>query len=237
MSQQFQARRISAGQQFDHTPVADVAAGAVVIVGSVAGVAARPIAAGTLGALELEGIFDIVKVNGVIAAGSIVYWDADGDPQGGTAGSGAATTTSTSNTFLGYTIADAGATDETVRVHKFAPAGVTNTVHETLSAVITDPGDAGAIPVTASGSVSLVTADAETRTLADPTFVGQQLALALKTDGGDCVVTAASPVNQTGNNTLTFGDAGDALTLVAVEVGAELNWRVVANDGVGLSTV
>ena len=90
---------------------------------------------------------------------------------------------------------------------------------------IADPGDAGAIPVTGSGSVPLVTTGAQTRTLADATFAGQLLNLSFKTDGGDCVVTSASPVNQTGNNTMTFADVGDQLLLIG------------SNDGVALSTV
>jgi len=102
---------------------------------------------------------------------------------------------------------------------------------------ILDPGNAGAIPVTASGSVPLVTGGAETRTLADASYPGQILNLYLKTDGGDCVVTSASPINQTGNNTMTFADVGDQLVLMAVEDGADIEWRVLANDGVALTTV
>ena len=106
-----------------------------------------------------------------------------------------------------------------------------------LENTIADPGDAGAIPVTASGTCPLVTAGAETRTLAIPTQVGRMLSLAFKTDGGNCVITVASPVNQANNNTLTFADAGDQLLLVAIDEGAALAWRIVCNDGVALSTV
>lgn len=102
---------------------------------------------------------------------------------------------------------------------------------------IVDPGNAGAIPVTRSGHVPLVTAAAETRTLADPAAAGLTLDLYFKTDVGNCVVTSASPVNQTGNNTLTFADVGDHIRLAAIEDGADIEWRVVANDGVALSTV
>jgi hypothetical protein len=100
---------------------------------------------------------------------------------------------------------------------------------------ITDPGDAGAIPVTSGGSCALVTAGAETRTLAAPTYVGQLITLYLKTDGGDCVLTCATAVNQTGNTSLTFADAGDEITLRAIESGANKRWRVVSNDGVALA--
>lgn len=102
---------------------------------------------------------------------------------------------------------------------------------------ITDPGDAGAIPVTASGWISLVSAGAETRTMAAPTFAGQRISMGFQTDGGDVVLTVSTGVNQTGNNTATFADAGDHFVVEAIEVGANLRWRVIANDGVALSTV
>ena len=106
-----------------------------------------------------------------------------------------------------------------------------------LSNIIADPGASGAIPVIKSGSVSIVSASTETRTLADPSFVGQTLNIGLKTDGGTVTLTAASPVNQTGNNTLAFADVGDHIMLIASEDGSDIEWRVVANDGISLSTV
>jgi len=103
---------------------------------------------------------------------------------------------------------------------------------------VADPGDAGAIPVDACGVCPIVTdGGAETRTLDDPTFAGQVLTLAMKTDGGDAVITADSAVNQAGNNTITMDDPGDTVFLVGVEIGAALAWRVVVNDGCTLSTV
>jgi len=107
----------------------------------------------------------------------------------------------------------------------------------TTPATITDPGNAGAIPVTATGRVAIVTAGAETRTLAAPTIVGQRLLLYMKTDGGDAVITCATAVNQTGDNTITMNDAGDSLELVAIESGSNKRWRVAYNDGCTLSTV
>jgi hypothetical protein len=104
-----------------------------------------------------------------------------------------------------------------------------------LANQVADPGDAGAVPVTASASVSFVSAGAETRTGAVPTFVGQQLSLGFKTDGGDCVVTFASAINQAANTIGTFADAGDHLLVAAIENGGALAWRIVANDGVALS--
>src|SRR5690606_38653545 len=95
-----QATYRAVGRQIDYTPGAAVSAGDVVVQGSLVGIAALDIEANRLGALHVEGIFDVVKVNGAINAGASVYWDADGSPQGGTAGTGAATTTSSENTFM-----------------------------------------------------------------------------------------------------------------------------------------
>ena len=103
---------------------------------------------------------------------------------------------------------------------------------------IADPGDAGAIPVTRSGTVAITTTGVvDTRTIAIPTFSGQRITLSLDVDAGDAVVTVASAANQAGNNTLTMADAGDIIELIAVDLAGALVWRIGANDGVALSTV
>lgn len=102
---------------------------------------------------------------------------------------------------------------------------------------IADPGNAGAIAVSRSGYCLIVTAAAETRTLARPTFVGQTLDLIMKTDGGDGVITVTGTINATGNNTITLNDTGDHVRLVGSQSGTTLQWRVVVNDGSTLSTV
>jgi len=103
--------------------------------------------------------------------------------------------------------------------------------------VIADPGASGAIPVGHSGVCALTTTAAQTRTIAVPAKVGDIIAITLSVDGGNATLTAASAINQTGNNTAVFDDAGDTLTLIATRKGAALVWRVLANDGVTLSTV
>ena len=116
MARNYQAQFIQEGQSIDYTPSAAVAAGQVVVQGSMIGVAKTPIAASVLGALAVRGIFDVVKANEQQALGAALYWDADGNPYNGTAGTGCATTTSGGNTFIGFAQAAAEATDETVRV-------------------------------------------------------------------------------------------------------------------------
>jgi len=117
------------------------------------------------------------------------------------------------------------------------------TVDGTLTSVqlvagtITDPGDAGAIPVTASGSCAITTAGAETRTIAAPTFAGQLLNLSLDVDGGNCTITVATTFNQNADNTLIGADAGDQIMLVAGDVAGTPLWKIVCNDGWAVSTV
>lgn len=229
-----QATYRAVGRSIDYTPGAAVSAGDVVVQNNLVGIAAVDIEANRLGALHVEGIFDVAKASGGINAGASVFWDADGNPLGGTAGTGAATTTAEGNTYMGWAVEAAGVSDTTVRVLLVRSPSIT--VHEPLTAALEDPGDEGAIPVTGSGHVVLVTEGAETRTLAAPEFVGQQLMLVLSVDGGDCVVTCATGLNQTGNDTATFGDAGDTLVLVAIDVGGSARWRVMSNDGVSLTT-
>jgi len=115
--------------------------------------------------------------------------------------------------------------------------GALQEIYPKVLVAIADPGASGAIPVTKSGSVAITTTGAQTRTLAIPSIAGITLALTLDVDGGDCVITVAQAINQTGNNTITLNDAGDTIVLAAVQVGGAKRWRVVANDGCSLTTV
>jgi len=105
------------------------------------------------------------------------------------------------------------------------------------SAAITDPGDAGAIPANANGVCEIVTLAAETRTLAAPARLGILLTIIMHTDGGNCVITAASAINQAANNTITLAEVRDCIVLQSSKVGGALAWRVLSNDGAALSTV
>jgi hypothetical protein len=112
-------------------------------------------------------------------------------------------------------------------------------IYPHVPVLIADPGNAGAIPPARSGNCALTTtvAGGETRTLAVPARVGTLLAITLDVDGGDAVITVAAAINQTGNNTITLGDAGDTIVLEAAQVGGAKRWRVVVNDGCALTTV
>jgi len=95
------------GNSIDYTPAADVAAGDVVVIGELVGVAKLDIKANTLGALAVTGVFDFAKATGggtAISAGANCYWDDTNN---------VATTTATGNKLIGKCVkaaADAGAT-------------------------------------------------------------------------------------------------------------------------------
>jgi hypothetical protein len=116
----------------------------VVVQGTLVGIARMPIAANILGSLAVRGLFDVVKAAVAFTAGAAVYWDADGDPVGGTAGTGAATTTRTGNTFMGFALAVAGETAGTVRT---ALRSVESTASEVLG--LGDLSDVGTVSYTA----------------------------------------------------------------------------------------
>ena len=54
-----QAQYIQTGQAIDYTPSAAVDAGDVVVIGDILGISKLDIAADALGALALEGVFDV----------------------------------------------------------------------------------------------------------------------------------------------------------------------------------
>ncbi|HOX08997.1 MAG TPA: DUF2190 family protein [Planctomycetota bacterium] len=99
------------GNAIDFVPAADVAAGDVVVIGDLVGVAKRACKAGTLGAVAVVGVYDFPKAVGVgsaIPEGSKLYWD-EADKQAKTDSEAGA------NKYLGKSVKAAVDGDETVR--------------------------------------------------------------------------------------------------------------------------
>ncbi len=100
----------SAGEFIDYTPSGAVAAGAVVVQGELIGIATQPIPASTPGALAIRGLFTVPKESGAstaIAAGAIVYWDAENQR---------VTTTASTHKVIGKTVAAATDADKTTKI-------------------------------------------------------------------------------------------------------------------------
>lgn len=98
------------------------------------------------------------------------------------------------------------------------------------SAETPDPGASGTIIPTKSHSICpLVSAAAETRTLARPLRTGVVLYLQMRTDGGNITVTVTGGYNEAGSTTLTFSDPGQMVGLISVDIGGTLTWRTIGS--------
>jgi len=103
------AESVQDGNSVDYTPAADVAAGDVVVLGELVGVAPRPIKAGENGSLAVVGIFAFPKTVGAgsgLAFGVKVYWDAVAKVVTATVGA---------NKYVGKTVQAAADSDAAVR--------------------------------------------------------------------------------------------------------------------------
>ena len=106
---------------------------------------------------------------------------------------------------------------------------------------LADPGDGNAIvPKSSPCTVDLVSAGAETRTLGNPKRAGQLLHLNFRTDGGDITLTVSQAFNVAGNDTITFADVRDSVTLISERIAStgaatDFAYKIVGSDGVSLS--
>ena len=254
MAQTFKALQVHDRDSVDYSLAAAVDAGDVVVETYLQSVASEDIAAGTAGIVRASttwrGVFDVLKVNLSIPLGSVLYWDADGVPAGGTA-TGAATPDSTTGYFLGYALeAVVNPMTEKVRVYVPGPTLVTTTVRNGFTTVVTDEasgntltmeantggGDAGHIGT--GGYVELHTGGAENRPLAVPTSSGIVLEIVGMTLVGAVTMVAVAPctVNNAANTTFTFTQTGDTVTVISTRTAAATYvWRTIYNDGVALS--
>lgn len=96
-------------------PTTAVNAGDVVVIGSIPFIATQAIAVLAVGALRVNGGFRVPKDTSTFVQGDAVYWNATGNPVTGTAGTGAATSTASGNSLMGYVYQeDAGTGDDIV---------------------------------------------------------------------------------------------------------------------------
>ena len=100
----------------DYTPSGAVVAGDVVALNGMIGVASSAIAASAKGALQIEGIYQLPKTTAAWVRGLPVHWNPTGDPDGGTAGTGAANQLNI-NTYTRITIKTEGSGDDTGAVN------------------------------------------------------------------------------------------------------------------------
>lgn len=97
-----------------YTPGSAKDAGTVQANGAITGIISTDLAANERGSLVVSGTVKMPKVTGAISAGAKLYWNATGDPVGGTAGSGAVTVTDTDGYAIGYAVEAALSGDASV---------------------------------------------------------------------------------------------------------------------------
>jgi len=104
------ATLVQKGDVVDFVAAADVAAGDVVVVGDLVGIAQSNVLAGETGAMAVTGVYNLPKetsTGSAIAAGAKAYWDETAK---------LVTKTAASNKLLGKAVLAAGDGDESVQV-------------------------------------------------------------------------------------------------------------------------
>ena len=101
-------------------------------------------------------------------------------------------------------------------------------------AEIADPGASGTITVQRNQAVvNLVSAAAETRTLARPTRAGVLVSLHFRTDAGDITLTVTGGFNEDGDTTFVFANVGEFVMFHSFYDGTNYFWRKLSDYGVG----
>jgi predicted RecA/RadA family phage recombinase len=108
---------VSVGNTLTITAGADIASGAGVLVGSLFGVAAGPIANGAEGVINLTGVYDLPKAGSQAwTVGALIYWDA---------GNARCTATASTHKLIGVAVAAVGSgAGETIGRVRLNGAGV-----------------------------------------------------------------------------------------------------------------
>jgi predicted RecA/RadA family phage recombinase len=107
----------------DYTPSSAVTGGDVVVLNGIVGVVPVDLAANELGALQTRGHYKLPKITGAMVRGLPVHWNPTGDPDSGTAGSGAANQAGV-GTYAGMCIATAASGDDYVSTDLNAPTNL-----------------------------------------------------------------------------------------------------------------
>lgn len=201
---------VSPGNTVTITPVGALAAGEVVLLGStvvaisIDAYTAEDLAAGKAHAVSVRGEWSVPKDGSDVNEGDALYWDASGNPVGGTAGTGAFTKTADGNVFAGVATADAGVSATSV-----------NMLLRSIDGTV--PGNLAPVPV-----ASVEAANSAQNNGAAITSLG--LTKVLNADNTKAVVLPDVDGSPIGSVLFLNNFAGDNKTLaVFPEVGAQIN--------------
>jgi len=221
------------GASISYTPVAAVAAGKIVELGSFLGVTKVPIAAGQLGAVALEGVFQLTKdgTSGpIFAIGDPVYWDPV-----------ALLAVDTGGIFFGLATEAAGTNQAFVRAKLRPPADIDASTQSRLWEDVDLTSGSKTLDAEDIGKVMNVTVGSATNVITLPsTAVGLAFTIRNGTTGQRVAVSPAAAdrfigANLTGLankdriNTAATAVAGDLLSIVH---GGTVTWSIIAEDGI-----
>lgn len=213
------ATRRSEGETIDYTPGSAVSAGDVVVQGRVVGIAPQAIAASVKGTLDVTGIWNVPKdVTNFSSVGLPVYWNATGDPYGGTAGSGCATRNARGNTFMGFCVETAGTTTGDCDVLLHSPNKPFDT---TVSATVAATGSAQGNAAQVDLGFTLVTGADATKGVLLPVAEAGRICIIKNVDAANAVLKVYP----------ASGDAINALSANAsLDMAAKTSALLVAYD-------
>lgn len=115
-----------------------------------------------------------------------------------------------------------------------APVYIPKAMHNGKGQTMLDPGNAGSINVDRTPAVvPMVSAGAETRTLARPVMRGDIVTLYVETYVGNITLTVTGGYNTNGDTSFTFSAAGQWAVFVSGFDGTNYFWMMVANYQLG----
>jgi predicted RecA/RadA family phage recombinase len=180
------------GNAIDYTPSVAVTGGDVVVQAGVVGVATTDIAASDLGSLSVTGLKFVPKTTAAWTVGLPVHWNASGDPDSGTAGTGAANQLG-NGVYMGLAALAAASGDDRgyVLLNAAGASGANSSVTATTGGATT-----GLIP--ASATFATVTSDSADKQISLPAgYVGKVLRILVGTTACELIsAVAADKVNE-----------------------------------------
>ena len=180
------------GNAIDYTPSVAVTGGDVVVQAGVVGVATTDIAASDLGSLSVTGLKFVPKTTAAWTVGLPVHWNASGDPDSGTAGTGAANQLG-NGVYMGLAALAAASGDDRgyVLLNAAGASGANSSVTATTGGATT-----GLIP--ASATFATVTSDDANKQISLPAgYVGKVLRILVGTTACELIsAVAADKVNE-----------------------------------------
>jgi len=225
--------RYQEGDVIDYLATADIVAGQVIVIGTIPAIAPVAIPDTVNGVLAITGIWKVPQKAEIITAGDAVYWDASGNPCGGTASTGAATAASASVYLMGVATATTTAADTYVYV---SLSGVkrTATIGGAVTASDIEAEDASlninGIDAAQGGLVAIAAGTSATTGLA-----GGAASVTGGVPGATGIGGAASVTGGVGGAT---NGAGGAASIVggAAALGASAGGAVAVTGGIGKTT-